>query len=159
MNTRVQVEHQVTEYITGFDIVKEQIRIASGMDLSIKQSDVKIHGHSIECRINAEDPTTFAPSPGTITQYHAPGGPGIRVDSHIYSGYKVPPYYDSLIAKVISYGETREIARIRMLNALEELVIEGIKTNQSLHQKILRHSDFIRGGTNIHFLENMLSAL
>src|SRR3989338_8978178 len=133
MNTRIQVEHPVTEMITGIDIVKEQINIAAGNKLSFTQSDVKIKGHAIECRINAEDPRTFVPSPGTITTFHAPGGPGIRLDSHIYSSYKVPPYYDSLIAKIIAYGDSRENALIKMRNALEEMVIEGIKTNLSLH--------------------------
>ncbi len=157
MNTRIQVEHPVTEMITGIDLVKQQLRIASGEKLSLKQSDIKIKGHAIECRINAEDPNNFTPSPGTITYFHAPGGPGIRVDSHIYSSYKVPPYYDSLIAKIIAYGETREIALSRMRNALEEMVIEGIKTNQSLHLDILRGTDFQRGGVNIHFLEHWLN--
>lgn len=146
MNTRVQVEHPVTEMITGIDIVKEQLRIAAGLKLSVKQSDIKIKGHAIECRINAEDPRTFVPSPGTITHFHAPGGPGIRVDSHIYNSYKVPPYYDSLVAKIIAYGETRELALARMRTALEETVIDGIKTNLPLHQDILRGSEFQHGG-------------
>jgi acetyl-CoA carboxylase, biotin carboxylase subunit len=157
MNTRVQVEHPVTEMITGIDIVKEQLRIATGKSLSIKQADVKIKGHAIECRINAEDPRTFLPSPGTISHFHAPGGPGVRIDSHIYSSYKVPPYYDSLIAKVITHGETRDIALAKMRGALDETIIEGIKTNISLHQDILRSTTFQRGGTNIHYLEQWLS--
>lgn len=157
MNTRVQVEHPITEMITGIDIVKEQLRIAAGQKLTLKQSDIKIKGHAIECRINAEDPRTFVPCPGTISHFHAPGGPGIRIDSHIYSSYKVPPYYDSLIGKVIAYGETREIALARMRNALDEMVIEGIKTNLPLHQDILRGSSFQKGILNIHYLEQWLS--
>jgi acetyl-CoA carboxylase biotin carboxylase subunit len=158
MNTRIQVEHPVTEMITGLDLVKEQLRIASGKKLSVKQQDIKIAGHAIECRINAEDPRTFAPSPGTITYFHAPGGPGIRVDSHIYGSYKVPPYYDSLIAKIIAYGETREIALARMRNALDETVIEGIRTNVLLHQDILRHNAFQKGLINIHYLEKWMAS-
>jgi acetyl-CoA carboxylase biotin carboxylase subunit len=157
MNTRVQVEHPVTEMVTGVDIVKEQLRIADGQKLSLKQSDIQIKGHAIECRINAEDPRTFMPSPGTITHYHAPGGPGIRIDSHIYSSYKVPPYYDSLIAKVIAYGETREIALARMRNALDEMIVDGIKTNIPLHQDILRGNTFQKGIVNIHYLEQWLN--
>jgi acetyl-CoA carboxylase biotin carboxylase subunit len=153
MNTRVQVEHPVTEFITGIDIVREQIRIASGEKFNLKQKDIEIHGHAIECRINAEDPETFMPCPGTIKLFHVPGGPGIRVDSHIYSGYTVPPNYDSMIAKVIAYGETRDVALARMRNALNELVIDGIKTNIALHKKILSDPGFIKGGTNIHYLE------
>lgn len=157
MNTRVQVEHPVTEMITGIDIVKEQLNIAAGNKLSITQADIKIKGHAIECRINAEDPRSFVPSPGTISYYHPPGGPGIRIDSHIYNSYKVPPYYDSLIAKIIAHGETREIALAKMRNALDETVIDGIKTNLTLHQDILRGATFQRGGTNIHYLEQWLS--
>lgn len=157
MNTRVQVEHPVTEMVTGVDIVKEQLNIAAGNKLSLTQADIKIKGHAIECRINAEDPRTFMPSPGTISHFHAPGGPGIRLDSHIYSGYKVPPYYDSLIAKVIAYGENREIALARMRNALDETVVDGIKTNIPLHIDILRGASFQRGGTNIHYLEQWLN--
>lgn len=157
MNTRVQVEHPVTEMITGIDIVKQQLLIAAGQKLSLTQSDIKIKGHAIECRINAEDPRSFVPCPGTITDFHAPGGPGIRIDSHIYSGYKVPPYYDSLIAKIIAFGDTREIALARMRNALEETVVEGIKTNAPLHLDLLRGSDFQHGSVNIHFLENWLN--
>jgi acetyl-CoA carboxylase, biotin carboxylase subunit len=156
MNTRVQVEHPVTEMITGIDIVKEQIRIASGKPLSYKQHDVKFHGHAIECRINAEDPKSFIPSPGTISLFHAPGGSGIRVESHIYTGYRVPPYYDSMIGKIISHGENREIAIARMQNALDEIIIEGIKTNIPLQQEILHDKNFAEGGTNIHYLEKKL---
>jgi acetyl-CoA carboxylase biotin carboxylase subunit len=157
MNTRVQVEHPVTEMITGIDIVKEQLSIAAGNKLSFTQEDIHFRGHAIECRINAEDPRTFVPCPGTISYFHAPGGPGIRVDSHIYSDYKVPPYYDSLIAKVIAHGETRELALARIRNALDEMVVDGIKTNLPLHHDILRNSTFQRGGTNIHYLEEWLS--
>jgi acetyl-CoA carboxylase biotin carboxylase subunit len=157
MNTRIQVEHPVTEMITGIDIIKEQLSIAAGNKLSFTQADIQIRGHAIECRINAEDPRSFLPSPGTITHFHAPGGPGVRIDSHIYSSYKVPPYYDSLIAKLITYGETREIALARMRNALDETIIEGIKTNLPLHQDILCGKMFQRGGNNIHFLEEWLN--
>lgn len=156
MNTRLQVEHPVTEMITGIDIVREQLRIASGEKLSYKQEEVQIRGHAIECRINAEDPKTFMPSPGTISLWHPPGGPGIRVESHIYSGYKVPPYYDSMIGKLIAHGETREVAFARMRNALSEVVIEGIKTNVPLHQEIFQHAAFQAGGTDIHYLEKRL---
>ena len=156
MNTRVQVEHPVTEMVTGVDIVKEQLRIASGMPLSFKQSDIKIKGHSFECRINAEDPKTFMPCPGLVKHFHAPGGNGIRVDSHLYDGYKVPPYYDSLIAKIITYGEDRSIALMRMRNALDELLIDGIRTNISLQQDIVRDTNFQHGGVNIHYLEKKL---
>jgi len=156
MNTRVQVEHPVTEMITGIDIVKEQLRIAAGEPVSHRQRDVEFRGHALECRINAEDPKTFVPSPGRINQYHAPGGPGIRVDSHIYNGYTVPPYYDSLIGKLIAYGETRDAAIARMRMALSEIVIDGINTNIALHQEIFRDSAFLAGGTNIHYLEKKL---
>jgi len=156
MNTRLQVEHPVTEMITGVDIVREQLRIAAGEKLSITQDEVKILGHAIECRINAEDPKTFMPSPGLITLWHAPGGPGVRVDSHIYSGYKVPPYYDSMIGKVITHGGDRDAAIARMKNALGEIVIEGIKTNVPLHQEIFQHAAFQAGGTDIHYLEKRL---
>jgi acetyl-CoA carboxylase, biotin carboxylase subunit len=156
MNTRIQVEHPVTEAITGIDLVKEQIRVANGEPLSIKQSDIKIHGHAIECRINAEDPYNFLPCPGKISNYHPPGGPGVRVDSHIYSGYEVPPYYDSLIAKVVVHGNDRASAIARMKIALEEMHIAGIKTNDKLHMSILRDKSFKQGGTNIHYLENEL---
>ena len=156
MNTRVQVEHPVTEMITGVDIVKEQIRIAAGEALRYKQDDIKLNGHAIECRINAEDPNKFLPSPGTITQLHVAGGPGIRFDSHIYQGYRVPPYYDSMIGKLVSHGETRESAIARMRTALSEMVVEGIKTNIPLHQDIMRDAAFIAGGMNIHYLEKKL---
>lgn len=156
MNTRIQVEHPVTERITGVDLVAEQIRIASGQPLSIKQEDIVIRGHAIECRINAEDPRTFMPSPGLVTHYHAPGGAGIRMDSHLYSGYKVPPNYDSLIGKLIAYGNTRESAIARMRTALKEIGIEGIKTNVELQRDIMDDTHFQTGGTNIHYLEKKL---
>jgi acetyl-CoA carboxylase biotin carboxylase subunit len=156
MNTRVQVEHPVTELITGVDIVSEQLRIASGLPLSVQQDQVRFRGHAIECRINAEDPTTFLPSPGRITTFHAPGGPGVRVDSHIYDGYTVPPFYDSLIAKVITYGESRPEAMARMRQALDELVIEGIRTNTALHRELVRDASFNAGGVSIHYLESKL---
>ena len=156
MNTRVQVEHPVSEMVTGIDIVKEQILVASGQPLSITQEDVVIRGHSIECRINAEDPKTFMPSPGTVSFYHAPGGNGVRVDSHLYSGYKVPPNYDSLVAKLITYGATRDEALARMRNALDELVVDGIKTNTPLHRELVRDPGFCKGGVNIHYLEHKL---
>lgn len=158
MNTRIQVEHPVTEMITGVDLVVEQLRIAAGLPMSYTQEDIKIRGHAIECRINAEDPRTFTPSPGMISYFHAPGGPGIRVDSHIYGSYKVPPYYDSLIAKVIAFGETRELALARMRNALDETVIEGIRTNIPLHQDILRGNTFQKGLINIHYLEKWMNS-
>ncbi|MGO1246139.1 MAG: acetyl-CoA carboxylase biotin carboxylase subunit [Oceanisphaera sp.] len=156
MNTRIQVEHPITEMITGVDLIKEQLRIAAGMPLSITQEQVSVHGHAIECRINAEDPQSFIPSPGEITLFHSPGGLGVRWDSHIYAGYKVPPYYDSMIGKLICYGENRDIAIARMTHALNELVIEGIKTNIPLHQEIMRDENFRNGGTNIHYLEKKL---
>jgi acetyl-CoA carboxylase biotin carboxylase subunit len=156
MNTRLQVEHPVTEMITGIDIVREQLRIASGEKLDITQDDIKIQGHAIECRINAEDPKTFMPSPGLVTLWHAPGGPGIRLDSHIYSGYKVPPFYDSMIGKLIAHGHDRDAAFARIRNALTEIVIEGIKTNVPLHQEIFQHAAFQAGGTDIHYLEKRL---
>lgn len=156
MNTRVQVEHPVTEEVTGVDIVKEQLRIASGLPLSIKQEDVVLRGHAFECRINAEDPKNFMPSPGPVNYFHAPGGNGIRVDSHIYSGYSVPPHYDSLIAKLITFADDRETAMIRMRNALDEMVIDGIKTNIPLHHDIMRDANFEQGGVNIHYLEKKL---
>ena len=156
MNTRIQVEHPVTEMITGIDIVREQLRIAGGEPLSFTQDDIQISGHAIECRINAEDPKTFMPSPGLVQLWHAPGGPGVRVDSHIYSGYKVPPYYDSMIGKIIAHGNDRTTAIARMKNALAEIVIEGIKTNIPLHQEILQHAAFQAGGTDIHYLEKRL---
>jgi len=158
MNTRVQVEHPVTEMVTGIDIVKEQLRIAGGESLSVTQGDIKIKGHSFECRINAEDPTTFLPCPGKVNLFHAPGGNGIRVDSHLYSGYSVPPNYDSLIAKLISYGDTREQALMRMQNALDELLIDGIRSNISLQRDLVRDAEFQKGGVNIHYLENKLGS-
>ena len=156
MNTRLQVEHPVTELITGIDIVKTQLRIAAGEELPFSQGDIRIHGHAIECRINAEHPTTFRPSPGTISLFHPPGGPGIRLDSHIYSGYEVPPYYDSMIGKLIAHGETREFAIARVATALEEIVIEGIDTNIPLHLDLCRDAAFIAGGTGIGYLERKL---
>jgi len=156
MNTRLQVEHPVTEMITGVDIVREQLRIAGGEPLSVTQEDIRISGHAIECRVNAEDPKTFMPSPGLVQLWHAPGGPGIRVESHIYSGYKVPPYYDSMIGKIIAHGNDRPTAIARMKNALSEIVIEGIKTNVPLHQEIFQHAAFQTGGTDIHYLEKRL---
>ncbi|MDH5285245.1 MAG: acetyl-CoA carboxylase biotin carboxylase subunit [Betaproteobacteria bacterium] len=157
MNTRVQVEHPVTELVTGIDIVQQQIRIAAGHKLPFRQRDVVKRGHAIECRINAEDPFTFVPSPGRITSWHAPGGPGIRVDSHVYANYFVPPNYDSMIGKVIAFGDTREQALARMRIALSEMVVEGIRTNIPLHQELLLDEKFVRGGTNIHFLEERLA--
>lgn len=158
MNTRVQVEHPVSEMITGIDIVKEQLKIASGMPLTVKQSDVKISGHAIECRINAENPKTFLPCPGKIDWFHAPGGPGVRVDSHIYSSYKVPPNYDSLIAKLITHGKTRDEAIARMSNALNEIVIDGIQSNIPLHQDLMKDTEFKKGGTSIHYLEEKMKS-
>ncbi|MDR9436468.1 MAG: acetyl-CoA carboxylase biotin carboxylase subunit [Thiohalophilus sp.] len=157
MNTRVQVEHPVTEMITGVDIVREQLLIASGEKLRYTQKEIEIRGHAIECRMNAEDPDKFIPSPGTISSYHAPGGPGIRVDTHIYNGYRVPPYYDSMIGKLIAHGEDRNTALARMRIALSEVVVEGIKTNIPLHQELIRDANFRAGGTNIHYLEKLLS--
>ncbi|MFC3530651.1 acetyl-CoA carboxylase biotin carboxylase subunit [Vogesella facilis] len=159
MNTRVQVEHPVTELITGIDIVQEQIRIAAGLPLRFKQKDVHFRGHAMECRINAEDPFNFIPSPGKIESYHPAGGPGIRIDSHIYQGYTVPPHYDSMIAKLIAYGDTREQAMARMRVALSEMAITGIKTNIPLHQELFLDGEFRHGGTSIHYLEERLSQL
>jgi len=156
MNTRIQVEHPVTEMITGVDIVREQLRIAGSERLAYKQDEIKIKGHAIECRINAEDPDTFMPSPGAIEYYHPPGGFGVRVDTHIYGGYRVPPYYDSMIGKLIVHGDTRQLALARMSMALSEIVIEGIRTNIPLHQKIIDDSAFINGGCDIHYLEDKL---
>jgi len=158
MNTRVQVEHPVTEMITGVDIVQEQIRIAAGDKLRIRQGDIAFRGHALECRINAEDPYKFTPSPGRIVSYHPPGGPGVRVDTHIYANYFVPSHYDSLIGKVIAYGESREQAIARMRVALSEMIVEGINTNIPLHQQLLTDANFLRGGTNIHYLEQKLAA-
>ncbi|BBE86996.1 biotin carboxylase [Haemophilus influenzae] len=156
MNTRIQVEHPVTEMITGVDLVKEQLRIAAGLPISFKQEDIKVKGHAMECRINAEDPKTFLPSPGKVNHLHSPGGLGVRWDSHVYGGYTVPPHYDSMIAKLITYGDTREVAIRRMQNALSETIIDGIKTNIPLHELILEDENFQKGGTNIHYLEKKL---
>jgi len=158
MNTRVQVEHPVTELITGIDIVQEQIRVASGQRLRFKQKDITFKGHAIECRINAEDPYKFTPSPGKILNWHAPGGPGVRVDSHAYNGYVVPSHYDSMIAKIIVYGDTRAQAIARMQIALSETIVEGIQTNVALHRELMRDAHFVDGGTSIHYLEHMLAA-
>ncbi len=159
MNTRIQVEHPVTELITGLDLVQEQIRVAAGEKLRFRQRDIRLIGHAIECRINAEDPFTFIPSPGKITSWHAPGGPGMRIDSHVYAGYKVPPYYDSMIGKIIAYGSTREQAIHRMQVALTEMVVEGIHTNLDLHRELMHDPSFIKGGTNIHYLEQKLAEM
>ena len=156
MNTRLQVEHPVTEAITGVDLVREQIRIAEGRPLSVTQDDIEFHGHAIECRINAEDPFTFAPSPGLVTYYHASGGMHVRVDSGLYAGYKIPPYYDSMIAKLIVYGRTREGCIMRLRRALEEMVVEGVKTNIPLHQELLRQTDVLNGDYSIKWLEKWL---
>lgn len=158
MNTRVQVEHPVTEMVTGIDIVKEQLRIAGGEPLSIAQADINIRGHAFECRINAEDPVTFLPSPGKVNLFHAPGGNGVRVDSHLYSGYTVPPYYDSLIAKLICHGDNRDHALVRMQIALDEMLIEGIRSNIPLQRELVRDAEFQKGGVNIHYLEKKLSS-
>ncbi len=157
MNTRLQVEHTVTELITGIDLVRAQLEIASGEPLGLRQKDVEIRGHAVECRINAEDPETFMPSPGKVSVFHAPGGPGIRLDSHLYTGYTVPSQYDSLIAKLIAYGQDRDTALARMRTALSEFVIDGIKTNIPLHERLCRDSAFLAGGTNIHYLEAKLA--
>ncbi|MGO3741304.1 acetyl-CoA carboxylase biotin carboxylase subunit [Kerstersia sp.] len=157
MNTRIQVEHPVTELITGIDLIQQQIRVAAGEKFTLRQRDVQLKGHAIECRINAEDPFTFIPSPGRITNWHVGGGPGIRIDSHVFNGYFVPPNYDSMIAKVIAYGDTREQALARMRIALSEMVVEGISTNVQLHRELLQDARFIEGGTSIHYLEHKLS--
>ena len=159
MNTRIQVEHPVTEMITGIDLVQLQIRVAAGEKLPMRQRDIVLKGHAIECRVNAEDPYKFTPSPGRITSFHMPGGPGIRVDSHAYNGYLVPPNYDSLLGKIIAYGDTREQAIARLSIALSETAIEGIKTNVPLHQELLADAAFLRGGTNIHYLEEKLAKM
>ncbi|MEX1668992.1 acetyl-CoA carboxylase biotin carboxylase subunit [Zhongshania guokunii] len=156
MNTRIQVEHPVSEMVTGVDLIKQQLLIAGGEKLSITQDDIKIKGHAFECRINAEDPKTFMPCPGLIKHYHAPGGLGVRVDSHLYSGYTVPPHYDSMIAKIITWGDNREIALARMRNALDELVVDGIRTNTDLHRDLVRDAAFREGGVSIHYLEKKL---
>ena len=158
MNTRVQVEHPVTEMVTGIDIVKEQLLIASGLPLSIRQEDIALNGHAFECRINAEDARTFMPSPGKVSLYHAPGGLGVRMDSHLYTGYSVPPHYDSLIGKLITWGKNRENALTRMRNALDELLVEGIKTNIDLQKDLVRDGYFQQGGVNIHYLEKKLES-
>jgi len=159
MNTRVQVEHPVSELITGIDIVQEQIRIAYGEKLRFTQDQIVFKGHAMECRINAEDPFSFIPSPGKIESYHPAGGPGIRIDSHIYQGYTVPPHYDSMIGKLIAYGDTREQAMARMRVALSEMAITGIKTNIPLHQELFLDTAFRQGGTSIHYLEERLAKL
>lgn len=156
MNTRIQVEHPVSEMVTGVDLIRQQLLIAGGEKLSITQDDIKIKGHAFECRINAEDPKTFMPCPGLIKHYHAPGGLGVRVDSHLYSGYTVPPHYDSMIAKIITWGDNREIALSRMRNALDELVVDGIRTNADLHRDLVRDAAFREGGVSIHYLEKKL---
>lgn len=156
MNTRIQVEHPVTECITGMDLVAEQIRVAAGEGLSRSQDQIEFRGHAIEARINAEDPRTFTPSPGKVTEWHAPGGPGVRVDSHLYTGYSVPPYYDSLVGKLIAWGEDRAMALARMRTALDEMVVEGIHTNIELHMQLMRDAAFMAGGTDIHYLEHKL---
>ena len=158
MNTRIQVEHPVTELITGIDLVQQQIRVAAGEKFTLRQRDISFKGHALECRINAEDPFTFVPSPGRVTNWHTPGGPGVRIDSHVFNGYFVPPHYDSMIAKVITYGDTREQAVARMNIALSEMVVEGIKTNIPLHRELMVDSRFIAGGTSIHYLEHKLAA-
>jgi acetyl-CoA carboxylase biotin carboxylase subunit len=157
MNTRIQVEHPVTEMVTGLDLVQEQIRVAAGEKLPYRQKDIQFRGHAIECRINAEDPYRFTPSPGKITSYHPPGGPGIRVDSHVYQGYSVPPNYDSMVGKVIAYGATRLQALARMRIALSEMVVEGIQTNIPLHREMMDDTLFMRGGVSIHYLEQKLA--
>jgi len=157
MNTRIQVEHPVTEFITGIDLVQQQIRIAAGEPFTLKQRDIRFEGHALECRINAEDPFTFVPSPGRITNWHMPGGPGVRIDSHAFNGYFVPSHYDSMIAKVITYGDTREQAVARMRIALSEMVVEGINTNIALHRELMVDARFVEGGTSIHYLEQKLA--
>ena len=158
MNTRIQVEHPVSEMVTGIDLIKEQIKVCAGLPLTIKQSDIIIRGHSFECRINAEDPKTFMPCPGLVKGFHAPGGLGVRVDSHLYNGYTVPPNYDSMIAKIITFGDTREIALDRMRQALDETIVDGIKTNIPLQQMLVRDAEFRKGGVNIHYLEKKLGS-
>ena len=157
MNTRLQVEHPISEMITGIDLVREQIRIAAGMPLEITQQDIRFQGHAIECRINAENAETFMPSPGRVSDYHAPGGLGVRVDSGLYSGYAIPPYYDSLIAKLVVHGQSRNECLMRLRRALEEFVIDGVETTIPLHQRLIGETDFINGDYNIHWLEKMLS--
>lgn len=157
MNTRIQVEHTVTECITGIDLVQQQIKVAAGLPFELRQQDIALQGHAIECRINAEDPYNFIPSPGLIASWHTPGGPGVRIDSHVFSGYRVPPNYDSMIAKLITFGNTREQAIARMRLALSEMVVEGIKTNIALHRDLMADAHFMDGGTTIHYLEKWLS--
>ncbi len=157
MNTRIQVEHTITEMITGIDLVQQQLRVAAGEPFTLRQRDVRLHGHAIECRINAEDPYKFTPSPGRITNWHTPGGPGVRMDSHVFSGYTVPPYYDSMIAKLITFGDDRHQALMRMDIALSEMIVEGVQTNIPLHRELLQDANFVRGGTSIHYLEHKLS--
>ncbi|NDY95935.1 acetyl-CoA carboxylase biotin carboxylase subunit [Wenzhouxiangella limi] len=156
MNTRIQVEHPVTECVTGVDLIREQIRIAAGEPLRLRQEDVRISGHAVECRINAEDPEKFLPRPGQVEAFHAPGGPGIRVDSHIYDGYSIPPNYDSMIGKLIAHAESRSAAIARMRVALDEMVLRGVVSNLPLHQRLMTDSGFVRGGSNIHYLEKLL---
>ena len=156
MNTRIQVEHPVSEMVTGVDLIKEQLKIAGGEPLSLRQEDIVVSGHAFECRINAEDPKTFMPCPGNIKHFHAPGGLGVRVDSHLYSGYTVPPHYDSMIAKIITWGDDRESALSRMRTALDELVVDGIRTNTELHRDLVRDNAFAKGGVSIHYLEKKL---
>ncbi len=158
MNTRLQVEHPITEAITGIDIVREQIRIAAGLPMSFGQEDISFSGHAIECRINAEDPVTFVPSPGEVTDYHAPGGLGVRVDSGLYAGYRVPPHYDSLVAKLIVHGQTRNECLMRLRRALEEFVVAGVNTTIPLHQRLIGESGFINGDYNIHWLERYVDS-
>jgi len=157
MNTRIQVEHTVTEMITGLDLVQWQIRVAAKEKFTLRQRDIHLHGHAVECRINAEDPFKFVPSPGLISNWHTPGGPGVRMDSHVFSGYTVPPHYDSMIAKLITYGDDRHQALARMDIALSEMIVEGVKTNIPLHRELLQDANFIKGGTSIHYLEQKLS--
>ncbi len=157
MNTRIQVEHTITEMITGIDLIQEQIKVAAGEKFTLRQRDIRFNGHSIECRINAEDAFKFTPSPGKIIKWHTPGGPGIRMDSHVYAGYTVPSNYDSMIAKLISYGETRDQAIARMAIALSEMIVEGISTNIPLHRELMQDARFREGGTSIHYLEEKLA--
>ncbi|WP_298192690.1 ATP-grasp domain-containing protein, partial [Metallibacterium sp.] len=157
MNTRIQVEHPVTEFVTGIDLVREQLAIAAGEPLRLKQSDIVLRGHAIECRINAEDPDSFMPSPGCVSNFHAPGGPGVRMDTHLYAGYRIPPNYDSMIGKLIVHGEDRAAALSRMRVALGELIVEGVKTNIPLQQRIMGDAGFVRGGQNIHYLEKRIA--
>ena len=158
MNTRIQVEHTITEMITGLDLVQQQLRIAAGEKFTLRQRDIHLRGHAIECRINAEDPYKFTPSPGRITNWHTPGGPGVRMDSHVFTGYTVPPYYDSMIAKLITYGDDRHQAIMRMDIALSEMIVEGVHTNIPLHRELMQDARFVEGGTSIHYLEHKLAA-